>query len=48
MLLDREQRLRERENALREAEQLEKTTDLVLERLVDDEVVRRCQQMDEV
>lgn len=48
VLQDREQRLRDRERAVREAEQLNETTDLVIDKLIDQEVSKRCQEIAQV
>ncbi|XP_032237456.2 coiled-coil domain-containing protein 138 isoform X2 [Nematostella vectensis] len=44
-LQEREQRLRERERNLREAEQLSETTDVVIDKIVDNEVEARVREI---
>ena len=44
----REVQLRERERALRDAEKLSQTTDIIIDRVVTEEVENRCQAVAEV
>ena len=48
LLQERERKLREREKALRDADKLGETTSIVIDRLVDEEVERRTQEVAEV